>query len=119
MSVRFSSRAAVRGARHLRVRAKVRGTAERLRLSVFRSLKYVYAQIINDETGRTMVSAHDKEIKGAKLTKMARAEAVGKLLAEKAKTKGITKVVFDRGGFRYHGRVKAVAEGARAGGLQF
>lgn len=119
MSVLFKTKLQKRQARHRRVRAQVQGDEARLRLSVSRSLKHVYVQLINDETGRTVAAVYDLEIKGEKLTKMARAEAVGKLLAEKAKAKGISKVVFDRGGFRYHGRVKAVAEGARAGGLQF
>lgn len=119
MSVLLKTKLEKRQARHRRVRSLVKGQEARLRLSVSRSLQHVYAQLINDETGVTVAAVHDHEIKGEKLTKTARAEAVGKLLAEKAKAKGATKVVFDRGGFRYHGRVKAVAEGARAGGLQF
>jgi len=119
MSVRSKNSKVLREARHARIRSRVRGTEARLRLAVSRSLKHIYVQLINDDTGRTLVAAHDNEIKDAKLTKTNKALAVGKLLAEKAVKKGVTKVVFDRGGFRYHGRVKAVAEGARAGGLQF
>ncbi|WP_438313995.1 50S ribosomal protein L18 [Candidatus Caldatribacterium sp. SIUC1] len=107
--------------RHRRVRKKVRGTAERPRLSVFRSLKHIYAQIINDEEGRTLVAASSlsPEIRGMQGTKTDIARAVGRLIAQKALEKGITKVVFDRGGYKYHGRVKALAEGAREAGLLF
>jgi large subunit ribosomal protein L18 len=107
--------------RHRRVRKKVRGTAERPRLSVFRSLKHIYAQIINDEEGQTLVAASSlsPEIRGMQGTKTDIARAVGRLIAQKALEKGITKVVFDRGGYKYHGRVKALAEGAREAGLLF
>ncbi|WP_017872962.1 50S ribosomal protein L18 [Candidatus Caldatribacterium saccharofermentans] len=107
--------------RHRRVRKKVRGTADRPRLSVFRSLKHIYAQIINDEEGRTLVAASSlsPEIRGMQGTKTDIARAVGRLIAQKALEKGITKVVFDRGGYKYHGRVKALAEGAREAGLLF
>jgi len=107
--------------RHRRVRKKVRGTAERPRLSVFRSLKHIYAQIINDEEGRTLVAASSlsPEIRGMQGAKTDIARAVGRLIAQKALEKGITKVVFDRGGYKYHGRVKALAEGAREAGLLF
>ncbi|MEN3184307.1 MAG: 50S ribosomal protein L18 [Atribacterota bacterium] len=107
--------------RHRRVRKKVRGTLERPRLSVFRSLKHIYAQIINDDEGRTLVAASSlsPEIRGMKGTKTEIARAVGRLIAQKALEKGITKVVFDRGGYKYHGRVKALAEGAREAGLLF
>lgn len=98
--------------RKRRVRAKVFGTPNRPRLSVFRSNKYIYAQIINDEKGKTLASA------GGKAT-VNEASLVGETLAKKAKVKKITKVVFDKGGYKYHGRVKAVAEGARKGGLEF
>ena len=105
--------------RHRRVRGKISGTAERPRLNVFRSSKHIYAQIIDDVTGTTLVSASsmdkDFELSGANI---AGAEAVGKAVAERAKAKGITAVVFDRGGYIYHGRVKALAEGAREGGLE-
>ena len=107
--------------RHLRVRKKIAGTPERPRLVVFRSSKHMYAQLVDDTRGVTLVGASDGsegvtvEGKG----KTARSYAVGQLVARKAKEKGINKVVFDRGGYRYHGRVKAVADGARKGGLEF
>ena len=106
--------------RHRRVRGKISGTAERPRLSVFRSENNIYAQIIDDVAGNTLVAASslDKEIEGNGGNKAA-ARAVGKLVAERAKAKGIDVVVFDRGGYVYHGRVKELAEGAREGGLQF
>ncbi|MFH1225876.1 MAG: 50S ribosomal protein L18 [bacterium] len=101
-----------------RIRSRISGTAECPRLSVFRGLKHIYAQLIDDETGRTLASARDGEIKKPG-PKAETALAVGKLLAEKALAKQIKQAVFDRGGRRYHGRVKAIAEGARAGGLKF
>lgn len=109
--------------RHQRVRKRVRGTADRLRLSVFRSNMHMYAQVIDDIEGRTIVSAStmDKALAGTLdgQTKIERAKAVGKLIAERAKQAGITKVVFDRGGFKYHGRIQALAEAARESGLVF
>lgn len=106
--------------RHQRVRAKVSGTPERPRLNVFRSKNNIYAQVIDDVAGNTLVAAStlDKEIEGNGGNKDA-ARAVGKLVAERAKAKGIDKVVFDRGGYLYHGRVQELAEGAREGGLEF
>ena len=106
--------------RHKRVRAKISGTAERPRLNVFRSLSNIYAQIIDDTTGNTIVSAStvEKGFEGNGGNKEA-AKKVGAMIAERAKEKGITEVVFDRGGYVYHGRVKELAEGAREGGLQF
>ncbi len=106
--------------RHKRVRSKVSGTPERPRLNVFRSEKNIYAQIIDDVAGNTLVAASslDKEISGNGGNKAA-ARAVGKLIAERAKAKGIGAVVFDRGGYLYHGRVAELAEGAREGGLEF
>ena len=106
--------------RHKRVRAKISGTAETPRLNVFRSEANIYAQIIDDVKGVTLVSASslDKAVEGYG-GNVAAATAVGKLVAERAKAKGIETVVFDRGGYLYHGRVKALAEGAREGGLQF
>ena len=106
--------------RHQRVRAKLSGTPERPRLNVFRSEKNIYAQIIDDVNGVTLVSASslDKEIEGNGGNKEA-ARAVGKLVAERAKAKSIDTVVFDRGGYLYHGRVQELAEGAREGGLEF
>lgn len=104
--------------RHQRVRAKISGTAERPRLSVYRSLDHIYAQLIDDTTGKTLVSAKDLEVDAKKFkTKTEKATEVGKLLADKAKEKKISQAVFDRGSFRYHGRVKALAEGARENGL--
>ncbi len=108
--------------RHRRVRARLAGTAARPRLAVARSLKHISAQLIDDAAAVTLVAASDHELKdaarkGKKPVELA--EAVGRLVAEKAKTKGISQVVFDRGGYAYHGRVAAVAAGARAGGLIF
>ncbi|MCX6736466.1 MAG: 50S ribosomal protein L18 [Candidatus Parcubacteria bacterium] len=108
-----------RDRRHARVRAKVLGTVERPRLSIFRSNKFIYAQIIDDEAGKTLVSASDMELKGKKKGKIESSKTIGVELAKKAKEKNISKVVFDRGGYLYAGRVKAVAEGAREGGLDF
>ena len=107
--------------RHLRVRQKVAGTLERPRLVVFRSLKHIYAQLVNDDLGVTILGVADTSegIKVEGTGKVARAKAVGQLLAEKAKAAGFAAVVFDRAGYRYHGRVQAVADGARAGGLEF
>jgi len=117
------SRSVARVRRHLRVRKHISGTPERPRLSVFRSLSEVYAQIIDDEAGHTLVSAStiDNELRAKMngLTKTEQAKEVGLAIAERAKDKGIEKVVFDRGGYRYIGRVKALADGAREGGLQF
>ncbi|MCJ7605619.1 MAG: 50S ribosomal protein L18 [Dehalococcoidales bacterium] len=109
--------------RHLRVRQKVSGTGERPRLAVFRSLNHIYAQVIDDTVGNTLVTAStlDAEIKDSLQgkNKTGRAEVVGTLLAKRAVAKGIGQVAFDRGGFRYQGRVKALADGAREGGLKF
>jgi len=101
-----------------RVRAKISGTAECPRLSVFRSNRGIYAQIINDEIGKTLASVGAKEVK-AKGKKIAVSLELGKLLAKKVIAKGINRVVFDRNGYKYHGRIKALAQGAREGGLQF
>lgn len=109
--------------RHQRVRKNVTGTAERPRLNVYRSLRHIYAQVINDEIGHTLVSAStldaevQKQIDG--LDKTAQARLVGKVLAERALAQGVSQVVFDRGGYKYHGRVKALAEGSREAGLEF
>ena len=117
------SRNAMRELRHRRLRRDLSGTAERPRLAVFRSLKHIYAQVIDDETGRTLVSASSLEKplrEGLKSTgDQEAAKAVGKQVAEKALAKGIAVVVFDRGGHLYHGRVKALAEAAREAGLKF
>lgn len=101
---------------HLRVRKKVNGTTERPRLNVYRSNKAIYCQIIDDLKGHTLAAANSVGLTG---TKTEQAAAVGKLIAEKAKSAGVESVVFDRGGYLYHGRVKALADGAREGGLQF
>ncbi len=103
---------------HKKIRSRVSGTAERPRLAVFRSNRYMYAQLIDDVKGVTLVSASDLAVTG-KMTKVVRAEEVGKKLANEAKKKNITTVVFDRGGFSYRGRVAALAEGARKEGLIF
>jgi large subunit ribosomal protein L18 len=117
------SRSASRIRRHLRVRKNVFGTGERPRLSVFRSINEIYAQVIDDLDGNTLISASsidtDLRTKMAGLKKSEQAKLVGQAVAERAKNKGIESVVFDRGGFRYTGRVKALADGAREGGLEF
>ena len=109
--------------RHKRVRKKIFGTAERPRLSVFKSLRHIYVQAIDDERGHTLAAAStlDPEIRDSLngKTKTEKAFIVGELIAKRCLEKGIKKVVFDRGGFKYHGRVKALAEGARKGGLEF
>ena len=109
--------------RHRRVRKKVSGTAERPRLNVFRSLRHIYAQVIDDDRGLTLVAAstQDPDLRDqlAGLDKAAQAKVVGQALAERAQAKRIQQVVFDRGGYKYHGRVKALADGAREGGLDF
>ncbi len=107
-----------RGLRHRRVRSVVSGRADRPRLAVFRSASHIYAQIIDDSSGKTLAAASSAEIK-AKGAKADLSTQVGTAIAEKAKAKGINTVVFDRGGYRYHGRVKALAEAARTGGLEF
>ena len=109
--------------RHLRVRKRVNGTTGRPRLSVFRSLVHIYAQVVDDTTGRTLAAASDldaglREHRDGK-PKTDIAKLVGQAIGERAKAAGVNQVVFDRGGFRYHGRVKALAESARAAGLQF
>lgn len=118
-----ATREGKRQLRHSRVRKKVIGTPERPRLNVFKSLNHIYAQITDDYAGRTLVSASsiDKELKGKIKTggNIEAAKTVGGLLAKRAAEKGIGKVVFDRGGYLYHGRVKALADAAREGGLQF
>ena len=101
---------------HMRIRKKVNGTAARTRLSIFRSNKSIYCQVIDDLTGHTLASASSAGLTG---TKQEQSIAVGKLIAERAKAAGIENVVFDRGGYLYHGRVKSLADGAREGGLQF
>jgi len=110
----------IRNRIHRRIRRKLRGTAERPRLAVFRSVAHIYAQVIDDGEGKTLVSASSVD-KGGKTNggNVAAAKAIGKLVAERAKQKGISRVVFDRSGYQYHGRVKALADVARAAGLEF
>ena len=103
--------------RHLRVRKKVAGTPERPRLVIFRSLKHITAQIVDDVAGRTLLTVSSNDLTSGKKTE--KSVEVGKRIAARAKDAGITKVVFDRAGYKYHGRVKAVADGAREGGLEF
>ena len=123
MRVKFRRALTRRQRRHVRVRAKVKGTGQRPRLNVFRSSAHIYAQVIDDQTGRTVVAACDLEAavkeRAEGATKTARAKAVGLVVAERAKEAGVEAIVFDRGGFLYHGRVRAVAEGAREAGLTF
>jgi large subunit ribosomal protein L18 len=105
---------------HDRIRKKLQGTAERPRLNVYRSLNHIYVQVVDDLNGKTLVSASTAESEGKKSGgNVAAAKEIGKAIAERAKAKGITKVVFDRGGYISHGRVKALADAAREGGLQF
>jgi large subunit ribosomal protein L18 len=105
--------------RHKRIRAKIKGNKNRPRLCVFRSAKHIYCQLVDDERGKTILSVSDFELKGKKGKKVDIAKEVGKLIAKKAKKLKIEKVIFDRSGYKYHGRVKALAEGAREGGLKF
>jgi large subunit ribosomal protein L18 len=113
------SRADVRRAVHSRIRKKVRGTEERPRLAIFRSVNHIYAQVIDDDKGKTLATAStlEKELKGGSGGNIAAAERVGKAIAERAIAAGVSRVVFDRGGFLYHGRVKALSEAARQAGL--
>jgi len=104
---------------HTRIRKKLAGTAERPRLAVFRSIKHIYVQVIDDRTGTTLVSASSAEKGAPNGGNVDGAKAIGKLVAERALAAGITEVVFDRGGYRYIGRVKALADGAREGSLEF
>src|ERR687891_2932515 len=117
-----NSRSIARVRRHVRVRKNLKGTADRPRLNVYRSLSAIYAQVIDDQSGRTLVTAstvdHDLREKVKGLKKSEQAKLVGQAVAERAKDKGIESVVFDRGGYRYIGRIKALADGAREGGLQ-
>ena len=124
MRYHYKSQLNARKRRHLRVRAKVKGSTERPRLNVFRSSAHIYAQVIDDTQGHTLVAASSLDpdvlalLKDTK-TKSDKAKAVGAIIGERAKAAGIDSVVFDRGGYRYHGRVKAVADGAREAGLTF
>ncbi|MFQ5945358.1 MAG: 50S ribosomal protein L18 [Anaerolineae bacterium] len=120
---RVRSRQGARRQRHRRVRARVAGNAERPRLSVFRSARHIRAQIVDDEAGHTLAAAStlDSQLEPAMQSadKTGKARAVGRALAERAQNVGVTRVVFDRGGYQFHGRVRALAEGAREGGLVF
>ncbi|AFG35474.1 50S ribosomal protein L18 [Fervidobacterium pennivorans subsp. shakshaketiis] len=121
--IKREDRKKLRLIRHRRIRKKIFGTPERPRLAVYRSEKHIYAQIIDDTVGRTLVAAStvEKDIKERvkKTWNVAAAKEVGKIIAERALAKGITTVVFDRGGFKYHGRIKALADAAREAGLKF
>lgn len=124
MRTKFRKALTSRERRHRRVRAKVSGTTQRPRLNVFRSSAHIYAQVIDDTQSHTLVAASDleeavRERAGEGADKSARARAVGEVIAERAKSAGVELVTFDRGGFLYHGRIKAVADGAREGGLKF
>ena len=115
------SRSAARQKRHERIRLTLRGTAARPRLAVFRSIDQIYAQVIDDASGRTLAAASslEREIRGLEATKTERARTVGTLIAQRAKSAGVQSVVFDRAGYRYHGRVKSLADAAREAGLDF
>ena len=113
------SKGIIRKRVHKRIRRKVAGSTERPRLAVFRSVKHIYAQVIDDAVGHTLAAASSNEKSAKNGGNVAGAKAVGKLLAERAKDKGVKSVVFDRGGYLYHGRVKALADAAREGGLEF
>lgn len=127
MRYQFKKSLSPRKRRHLRVRARISGTAERPRLNVFRSNQHTYAQVIDDKAGHTIVAASTLEsgireqftAEDNGHRRIAEADVVGRVVAERAKEKGITRVVFDRGGYKFHGRVKAVAEAAREAGLEF
>jgi large subunit ribosomal protein L18 len=111
------SRDALRRKRHARLRLRLTGTTERPRLSIFRSAKFIYAQVIDDTTGRTLAAASSREAELAGDSKVDAAKAVGRAIADRAKAAGVSAVVLDRGGYQYHGRVRSLAEGAREGGL--
>src|SRR5215210_9052908 len=112
-----ATRQVARSRRHVRVREKIRGSAARPRLAVFRSLTHIYAQLVDDDAGKTLAAASSQEAKDAK-GRTESAKNVGTLLGDRAKAKGVTEVVFDRAGYRYHGRVKALADGVRAAGVK-
>ncbi len=115
------SRGAARRKRHERIRLRVEGSGSRPRLAVFRSLNHIYAQVIDDASGRTLAAAStvEKELRSSGQTKTDEAKVVGRLVAERARSAGVERVVFDRAGFRYHGRIKALADAARETGLEF
>lgn len=121
--IRKTEKKQIRETVHRRIRRKLAGTGERPRLAVFRSVAHIYAQVIDDTEGKTLVSASSVDKAGKDTAKsggnVSAAKAIGKLVAERAKEKGIKKVVFDRGGYQYHGRIKALADAAREAGLEF
>ena len=121
MSTKTKDKQLARKRRHHRVRKRVVGSAERPRLAVFRSNRHIVAQVVDDKTGRTLAAASsvEKDLRAATTGNKASAASVGRLVAERARDAGVTSVVFDRGGFLYHGRVKEVADGARDAGLKF
>jgi large subunit ribosomal protein L18 len=116
-----ASRGAARHKRHERIRLSLSGSPERPRLAVFRSLNHIYAQVIDDTSGKTLAAASslEKELRGAGQPKTEEARAVGRLIAQRARKAGIERVIFDRAGFRYHGRIKSLADAAREAGLEF
>jgi large subunit ribosomal protein L18 len=116
-----ATRGASRTRRHERIRLHMEGTVARPRLAVFRSLHHIYAQVIDDASGKTLAAAStvEKELRGSKQSKTDEAKTVGRLVAERAKKAGVERVVFDRAGFRYHGRIKSLADAAREAGLEF
>ncbi len=118
---KIATRGAARQKRHDSIRLRLTGTTERPRLAVFRSLNHIYAQVIDDTSGQTLAAAStvEKELRGSKTTKTVEAATVGRLIAQRAKTAGVERVVFDRAGFRYHGRIKSLADAAREAGLDF
>jgi large subunit ribosomal protein L18 len=118
---KFVTRGAARRKRHDRIRLRLEGTDVRPRLAVFRSLNHIYAQVIDDASGKTLAAAStvEKELKGSSSTKSEEAALVGRLVAERSKAAGVERVVFDRAGFRYHGRIKSLADAAREAGLEF
>ncbi len=116
-TIKGSDAGSARARRHLRVRRKISGTAERPRLAVYRSNRHIYVQLIDDVSARTIASASDREVGAGAGDKKGVAKAVGTIIAERAKSAGIERAVFDRGGNLYHGRIAALAEGAREGGL--
>ena len=115
--IKSESRDGLRRKRHERIRLRIEGSSERPRLNIFRSTKFIYAQVIDDTTGRTLAAASSRE-PSLGTGKLEPAHAVGKAIAERAKAAGVRRVVLDRGGYRYHGRVRSLAEGAREGGLE-
>jgi large subunit ribosomal protein L18 len=117
MAIIPKTRSEKRARRHMRVRQRVTGTSERPRLAVFRSLKHTYAQLVDDVANRTLMTVSSQSLTEGKKTE--KSSQVGKTIAARARAAGITRVVFDRAGYKYHGRVKAVADGAREGGLEF